>query len=194
MPTLNTARRRITGRALAVSSIALLLVNVIACGERGSDGPDIRGAGLRTAALDDQGRAKVYAAALRQAFDVDSALVLLVDPAILPRNGSFDRDAKLSDDVVGAMQRSGITRGTCEATSAERRAPSCAAAAPGYVVRFSDVYQGKGDTVRVFVAADRFRTTSGIGPSQRFAFESAFEVVRQGDGWRVAREGRRMAK
>ena len=194
MPRLNSARRRITGRALAVSSIALLLVNVIACGERGGDGPDIRGGGLRPAPLDDRGRAGVYSAALRQAFDVDSALVLLVDPAILPRNGSFDRDATLSDDVVTTMQRSGITRGTCEAAGEERRAPSCAAAAPGYVVRFSDVYQGMGDTVRVFLAAERFRTTSGVGPSQRFAFESAFEVVKQGGGWRVAREGRRIAK
>ena len=194
MPRQNPARRRITGRALAVSSIALLLVNVIACGDRGGDGPDIRGAGLRTAALDDHGRAQVYAAALRQAFDVDSALVLLVDPAILPRNGSFDRDAKLGDDVVPTMQRAGIIRGTCETTDDQRRAPSCAASAPGYVVRFSDVYQAKGDTVRVFLAAQRFRTTAGVGPSQRFAFESAFEVVRQGDGWRVAREGRRIAK
>lgn len=191
---MNPARRRITGRALAVSSVALLLVNVIACGERGGDGPDIRGGGLRTAPLDDQARARVYAAALRQAFDVDSALVLLVDPAILPRNGSFDRDAKLGDDVVGTMQRSGVTRGTCETTADQRRTPSCTAPAPGYVVRFSDVYQAKGDTVRVFLAAQRFRTTAGVGPSQRFVFESAFEVVRQGDGWRVAREGRRIAK
>ena len=82
MPELTPSRRTITTRALAFSSVALLLVNVIACGDRGGDGPDVRGNGLRPAALDDHGRALVYDAALRQAFDVDSALVLLVDPAI----------------------------------------------------------------------------------------------------------------
>lgn len=194
MPELNPARRTITTRALALSSVALLLVNVIACGDRGGDGPDIRGSGLRPAALDDHARALVYGAALRQAFDVDSALVLMVDPAILPRNGSFTRDSKLNDAVVSDMQRAGVARGTCETTEDTKHAPQCAAAGPGYVVRFSDVFQGKGDTVRVFVAAQRFRTTSGLGPAGRFAFESGFEVVKRGDGWRVAREGRRVAK
>ena len=194
MPELNLSRRRITSRALAFSSIALLLANVIACGGGDGDGPDVRGSGLRTAALDDGGRARVYAAALRQAFDVDSALVLLVDPAILPRNGTFARNAKLSDDVLSTMRSAGVARGTCETAEDQSRAPQCAASGPGYVVRFSDVYQGKGDTVRVFLAAQRFRTTSGVGPSARFAFESGFEVVKQGGGWRVAREGRRIAK
>lgn len=194
MPELNPAGRRITTRALALSSVALLLANVIACGDRGGDGPDVRGSGLRAAPLDDRGRAAVYDAALRQAFDVDSALVLLVDPAILPRNGTFARDAKLDDDVVARLQQAGATRGTCETTEDTRRTPRCAAAGPGYVLRFSDVFQAKGDTVRVFVAAQRFRTASGLGPTSRFAFESGFEIVRQGSGWRVAREGRRVAK
>jgi hypothetical protein len=197
MMTLNTPspHRRITTRALALCSVALLFANVIACGERGSDGPDIRGNGLRAAAVDDQARALVYDAALRQAFDVDSALVLLIDPAILPRNGTFARDTKLPPGVVSALQRAGTTRGTCEAVDDGRRAPQCAAAGPGYVVRFSDIYQARGDTVRVFLAAQRFRTTTGIGPAQRFVFESGFEIVRRGaNAWRVAREGRRVDK
>ena len=194
MPELTPSRRTITTRALAFSSVALLLVNVIACGDRGGDGPDVRGNGLRPAALDDHGRALVYGAALRQAFDVDSALVLLVAPAILPRNGSFGRDAKLNGEVVSDMQRQGVTRGTCETADDNKHAPHCVAPGPGYVVRFSDVFQGKGDTVRVFVAAERFRTTTGLGPSGRFAFESGFEIVKRDDGWHVAREGRRIAK
>lgn len=173
--------------------IALLIV-AAACSGAESDGPDIRGGGHRAAALDAGQRAGAYDAALRQAFDVDSALMLLVDPAILPRNGTFARDAKLGDDVVQALQRAGAARGTCEAAEDEKRAPRCNASAPGYVVRFSDIYQMQGDTVRLFLAARRFQTTSGIGPSTRFAFESGFEVVRQGSGWRVAREGRRIAK
>lgn len=187
--------RRMTTRALAFMSIALLIAQVVACGDRGGDGPDVRGSGLRAAAVEDQSRAMIYDAALRQAFDVDSTLILLVDPAILPRNGTFTRDAKLSDATIQAMHRAGMTRGSCEPADDGRRAVQCAAAGPGYVVRFSDAYQGKGDTVRVFVAAQRFRTTTGIGPAQRFAFESAFEIVRQGENrWRVAREGRRIAK
>ncbi len=192
----NTAApfRRTSGRALAFASIALLLANVVACGQGAADGPDVRGNGLRAAGVDARGRALIYSAALRQAFEIDSALVLLVDPALLPRNGSFARDAKLADDVVSAMQRGGTTRGSCEAIDDGKRAPQCAANGPGYVVRFSDVYQAIGDTVRVFVAAQRFRTTSGLGPATRFVFESAYEIVKQGDGWRVAREGRRIAK
>jgi hypothetical protein len=190
-----TSPRRITTRALAFSSIALLFANMIACAGGEGDGPDIRGSGLRAAAVDDQSRATIYDAALRQAFDVDSSLILLVDPAILPRNGTFARGAKLSDATIQAMHRAGMTRGTCESVDDGRHAAQCAATGPGYVVRFTDVYQAKGDTVRVFVAAQRFRTTSGIGPAQRFAFESGFEIVKQGPkGWRVAREGRRIAK
>ncbi len=187
-------RRPMTNRALAFSSVALLFANLIACSGRGSDGPDIRGNGLRTAALDDRARALVYDAAMRQAFDVDSSLILLVDPAILPRNGSFARDARLGDDALSGMRRAGMTRGSCETVDDGKHAPQCAADGPGYIVRFSDVYQARGDTVRVFLAAQRFRTTAGVGPAARFAFESAFEVVRRGDGWRVAREGRRVAK
>lgn len=175
-------------------ALGALLVLAAACSGAESDGPDIRGSGHRVAALDANQRAAAYDAALRQAFDVDSALVLLVDPAILPRNGSFARDAKLGDDVVQALQRAGMTRGSCEPADDPKHAPRCAAAAPGYVVRFSDIYQMQGDTVRLFLAARRFQTTAGVGPSGRFAFESGFEVVRKGDGWRVAREGRRIAK
>lgn len=187
-------RRRMTSRALACAAVALLLANVVACGDRGSDGPDIRGNGLRPAALDDHARALVYDAAMRQAFDVDSSLILLVDPAVLPRNGSFARDARLNDAVLSAMRGAGMTRGSCETVDDGKHTPQCAADGPGYIVRFSDIYQALGDTMRVFLAAQRFRTNAGIGPSARFAFESAFEVVRRGDGWRVAREGRRVAK
>ena len=191
----SSPRRRITTRALALSSIALLFANVIACGGGEGDGPDVRGSGLRAAAVNDQSRAAIYDAALRQAFDVDSSLILLVDPAILPRNGTFARGAKLSDATIQALHRAGMTRGTCEAVDDGRHAAQCAAAGPGYVVRLTDVYQELGDTVRVFVAAQRFRTTTGLGPAQRFVFESGFEIVKQGaNGWRVVREGRRIAK
>ena len=174
---------------------ALTSLFAVACHGADSDGPDIRGNGLRAATASAEQRAGAYDAALRQAFDVDSSLVLLVDPAILPRNGTFARDAKLGDDVMRDLVRRGAARGTCEPTVVDAtHAPRCASAAPGYVVRFSDLYQMRGDTVRLFLAADRFQTTGGVGPGSRFSFESGFEVVRSGDTWRVAREGRRIAK
>jgi hypothetical protein len=48
-----------------------------------------------------------------------------------------------------------------------------------------------GDTVRLFVAAERFRTAQGAGPAQRFAFESGFQLVRRGARWNVVRQARR---
>ena len=195
LPTTPAFQRVRAASLLARATLLSLLTVVAACKGADSDGPDIRGSGLRPASLDAGQRAGAYDVALRQAFDVDSTLVLLVDPAILPRNGSFARDTKLGDDVTRALIKDGMVRGVCEPTSGDRQhAPRCAAAAPGYVVRFSDIYQMQGDTVRLFLAADRFQTTSGVGPGTRFAFESGFEVVRQGDVWRVAREGRRIAK
>ncbi|NUQ21518.1 MAG: hypothetical protein HOQ09_11210 [Gemmatimonadaceae bacterium] len=182
------------GVRLACAALVSLLT-VAACKGADSDGPDIRGSGLRPASVDAAQRAAAYDAALRQAFDVDSTLVLLVDPAILPRNGSFARDAKLGDDVTRALVGRGMVRGSCEPTNVDgQHVPRCASPAPGYVVRFSDLYQMQGDTVRLFLAADRFQTASGVGPATRFAFESGFEVVKRGDAWRVAREGRRIAK
>ena len=187
--------------ALSISSaharrLAFVIVSaaLVACGPTDT-GPDIRGTGLRAAPLDARQRAAVYDAALHQAFDVDSALVLLIDPAVLPRNGTFDRGATVGDDVMHALQGRGSVRGSCEIqTWDDRRAPRCAASGPGYVVRFSDVYQMQGDSVRLFLAAQRFQTTAGLGPAGRFAFESGFEVVHTGNTWRVAREGRRIAK
>lgn len=184
-----------TPRAARTTIAALLLLLAAGCNGADTDGPDLRGGGHRAAALDAGQRARVYAAALRQAFDVDSALVLALDPALLPRNGSFARDSKIDAGTVRALRATGTTRGSCEPPAWDGpRAPRCDAAAPGYVVRFSDVYQMQGDTVRVFLAAQRFQTTAGVGPTARFAFETAFDVVRAGEGWRVAREGRRIAK
>jgi hypothetical protein len=137
-------------------------------------------------------RAAAYDAALRESFDVDSALVLLVDPALLPRDGSYVRDDPLPGPVIRVLRESGTVRGVCEPARPDPRgAPRCPAPLPGYAVRFSEVYQMPGDTVRLFVAAERFRTTQGAGPAQRFAFESGFQLVRRGARWVVVRQARR---
>jgi hypothetical protein len=46
----------------------------------------------------------------------------------------------------------------------------------------------------MFLAADRFQTASGIGPAQKFSFESGYELQRKNGKWRVVREGRRIQK
>jgi hypothetical protein len=46
----------------------------------------------------------------------------------------------------------------------------------------------------MFLAADRFQTASGIGPAQKFSFESGFELLRKNGKWVVVREGRRIQR
>lgn len=183
--------RRVAAMWAAVASAAL----VAGCegGARASD--DVRGGGLPVATLEPAIAAAAYEAALREAFDVDSALVLVVDPAPLPRDGSLHREGKLHDDVVRALLAGGTVRDICEPHRPDpKRGPQCATAAPGYVVRFSDVYRMTGDSARLFVAAERFQTRSGIGPAGRFAFETGFQLVRRGGQWTVVAAGRRQQK
>lgn len=175
--------------------VPLFALILAACTGGGDDGPDIRGGGAPAAKVDAAQRAGAYDAALRQAFDVDSALVLLVDPAILPRNGGFESRDTLDAAVVRALRNAGAIHGVCApARKDARHGPTCVSPAPGYVVRFTDLYQMRGDTVRMFLAADRFQTASGIGPAQKFSFESGFELLRKGGQWTVVKEGRRIQK
>lgn len=180
-------------RLVAAMVAALAIAALVAGCERGARASDdVRGAGLPVAKLQPQAAAAAYEAALRESFDVDSALVLVVDPAPLPRDGSLQRQQKMDDAVVRALIAGGIVRSTCEPHRPDpKRAPQCPTSGPGYVVRFSDIYQMRGDSARLFVAAERFQTRSGIGPAGRFAFESGFQLVRRGGQWTVVAEGRR---
>lgn len=176
-------------------SLCCLIVATAACTAGGDAGPDIRGGGAPSARLDAAQRAGAYDAALREAFDVDSALVLLVDRSILPRNGTFESRDTLDAATVRELRKAGAIHGECVPVRKDaKHGPTCVSDAPGYVVRFTDLYQMRGDTVRMFLAADRFQTASGIGPAQKFSFESGFELLRKGGRWTVVREGRRIQK
>jgi predicted small secreted protein len=173
----------------------LLAFTLSACNGGADAGEDIRGGGAPAAKLDAAQRAGAYDAALREAFDVDSALVLLIDRSVLPRTGGFESRDTLGADVVRELRNAGAIRGECVPVRKDNKhGPTCVSNGPGYVIRFTDLYQLRGDTVRVFLAADRFQTASGIGPAQKFSFESGYEVLRRNGKWIVVREGRRIQK
>ena len=136
-----------------------------------------------------------YDAALREAFNVDSELVLLIDRSILPRSGGWESRDTLDAAVVRELRSAGAIRGECVPVRKDtKHGPTCVSNAPGYVVRVTDLFQVRGDTVRMFLAADRFHTATGIGPAQKFSFESGYELLRKNGKWAVVREGRRIQK
>jgi hypothetical protein len=65
----------------------------------------------------------------------------------------------------------------------------CTAVLPGYVIRFSPVLAMAADTVEVYLFAQNYDNASS-GYSAPLRFERAYQVVRAGDSWRAAREGR----
>ena len=201
MPTMSSRRRGETFRCATLRRLArhlpitLLLLSAVACNTGADAGDDIRGGGAPSAKLDAAQKAGAYDAALREAFNVDSALVLLIDRSILPRNGGWESRDTLDAAVVRELRSAGAIRGACTPVRKDsRHGPTCVSNAPGYVVRVTDLYQLRGDTVRMFLAADRFQTASGIGPAQKFSFESGYELLRKNGRWTVVREGRRIQK
>jgi hypothetical protein len=167
---------------------------VLASGFAGCSGDasrDVRGRGLATAALSSTDQAHVYEAAARAAFDVDDpALSLLLDRRLLPRTVGLAPAGAISNDVVAELQRRGSMKGTCEPKlDNERGTARCTAALPGYVIRFTPVLTLHGDSMQVYVYAQKYDTPSS-GISQALRFERAYQVVRRGDDWRAVREGR----
>lgn len=150
----------------------------------------MRGRGLQPAALSPAAQAAVYDATVRGAFEVDDpALSLLLDPRELPRTVGLDPGPRLSDAVVSALRARGTIKGTCEPSATGRKTPRCSAARPGYVVRFSPVFAMRGDSVAAYVFAQKYDTPSS-DYSEPLRFERVYHMVRAGDGWRAALEGR----
>lgn len=164
------------------------LVLLLACGEDASK--YARGRGLEVAQLSAADRAKIYAASLGGAFDLDPGLSLLVDTTMLTRVGGDGPGAALGTDVRAALRGTGVTKGEC---TPQRRAPTrtpvCRADLPGYVVRFSDVFAMAGDSVQTHLLADRYDTPA-TGEHNRFRIEQAYQLVRRNGGWSVVRKAR----
>jgi hypothetical protein len=156
-----------------------------------SDGTNVvRGKGLALATLPAESQAKVYQAAVKGAFDVDESLSLLLDSRLLPRGVGLAPEGRMTDTVAAELRRIGLTRGTCEPPlQGVKGPPHCAAALPGYVVRFSPVFKLGGDSTQVYVYVQKYDTPNS-DPSQTMNFERAYQIVHRGDAWSAAREGR----
>jgi hypothetical protein len=169
--------------------LALSLITALAaCGA--SDSNDVRGRGMTIASLSPTEQAQVYEAAARAAFDADNpSLSLLIDARLLPRTNGLATAGQLSDTVVSELRRVGVTKGTCEPElQGTRGTARCAAALPGYVLRFSPVFSLGADSTQVYVYAQKYDTPSS-GISETLRFERAYQVVRRGGGWKAVREG-----
>ena len=159
-------------------------------GDDGSGSTDGRGRGLEPARLNASDDASVYAAAISASFDPGPSLILLLDTLRLPRSGPLTAGEPVPSDVIRILRERGVVHGTCQPPrDISRDVPICSARAPGYVVRFSEVFRVAPDSVEVHLAAQHFRT-SATELVELLSFEKAFQVARTGGQWRVAREAR----
>jgi hypothetical protein len=169
------------------------IVGAIAClwtACRANDSRVVRGRGLSVATQPAAVRARIYEAAARGAFELDEALWLLLDPRMLPRDVGLGADGRVPGAVFEEMKRRGVIRGTCEPPlQGVRGVPTCSAALPGYILRYSPVFTLGPDSVQVYVFVQKY-DTPGWDPSQTLRFERAYQIVRDGNEWRAVREGR----
>jgi hypothetical protein len=164
------------------------LLILVACGEDTTK--YARGRGLEVAQLSATERAKIYVASLGGAFDLDPGLSLLVDTTMLTRLGGERPGGTLGSDVRAALRGTGVTKGECvPQRRAPTRTPVCRADIPGYVVRFSDVFAMRGDSVQTHLLAERYDTPA-TGEHNRFTIEQAYQLVRRNGGWSVVRKAR----
>lgn len=184
-------RRRSTAVLTAVLTAFLSAAPLASCGrDEAADQHVARGRGLRSAELPAAARARVYEAATRAAFDVGPSLTLLLHPRLLPSTAGYAGGQSVRSDVASALRRRGVVQGTCDPPAGgARRTATCEARAPGYVVRYSDVFQMGPDSVQVHFAAERFDTPTS-GAHQALRFERVYQLVNRGGTWRVAREAR----
>ena len=176
-----------SARPILIGSLSFGLL--AGCG--GEDSTAVRGRGLTIAPLSTTEQAHVYEAAVRAAFEVDDeTLSLLFDPRQLPRDIGLAVGPRLSDSIGAELRRRGVTKGACEPPlDSKRGSPRCTAALPGYVVRFSPIFKLRGDSVQVYVYAQKYDNATS-GNSDRLRFERAYQVVPNGERWRAVREGR----
>ena len=170
------------------AAMAALLAAASGCAEKEVDDGFVRGPGLKLTQLPVPAKVAIYDAALRTAFDVGPGLTLLLDPRFLPRTTGLGPGAPVPKNLVEALQERRVVQGLCQ-PQVTREAPQCEVANPGYIVRFSDIFRIRGDSVQVHVAVERYNTSTSV-KSEILRFEKAFQVVGKGTTWRVVRQGR----
>jgi hypothetical protein len=161
---------------------------VVGCAEAPRD---YRGAGLPNASLPASECAAIYRAALAGSFQLeDPTLSILADTLLLPRASGLAGGERMPEDVLAAMRRIGLIKGTCALPETRTRAPLiCEAPRPGYVVRFSAPFARHPDSVQVNIAVQQYATPISP-PQERMRFERAYQIARTESGWRAVREAR----
>lgn len=177
--------RRASPRLATLASI--VIIAAAACTKKDTS---VRGHGLSVASFPAATQARIYEAAARGSFDLDDpSLSLLLDGRLLPRGIGLVSGGELPDAVKSAMRRNGAVKGTCEPPlQGVRGTAHCTAELPGYVVRFSPVFQVGHDTVEVYLYAQKYDTPSS-GISETLRFERAYKIVGTGDRWHAVAEG-----
>lgn len=173
---------------------AAAIVAVTACARNDADDPRRRGQAAEIAALSTAEQAAVYATVLRAAFDIPGT-TLLIDPRMLPSAGGYEEaDERMDDSVARALLATRTVSGECIPTDGTvNRAPACDVRNPGYAVRFSEAFQSPGDTVRLFLVAERYRPAADtLTHHSPFRMEERYHLVRAAGRWQVARKARMM--
>ena len=178
-------------RSRACGALLLVAACALGCSDHAADNSNfVRGRGLPVATLAPTAEAGAVDAAIRAAFDMDPSLVLMVHPRRLPRTEGYEGGDSLSPALAAALRHGDLLRGTCEPKhDAPHDTPRCPVAQAGYVVRISDVFQGKGDTLQLNFAAEKFAAATGLKP-EALRFEKIYQLERKDTGWRVVREAR----
>ncbi len=182
-----SARR--VGLSAVTVACATFSAYAAGCG-KASVGDDARGRAHAVADVPLALQVRAYDAAVRTAFDVGPSLHLLAAPTFLSRSSGYGAGDSLPPALLSALQASRVIAGRCSpAAEAADRAPTCSARQPGYVVRFSELYQIAKDSVELYLYSQVYAPSEGARP-QPFAFEMAYQMARRGESWRVVREGR----
>ncbi len=174
-----------------VGVLVVSAAGVLACAGDSMAEADVRGEGRPTTNATPRLQAAAYEAAIRQEFDVDAALLLMADTAMLPRTDGLAGGGRPPTAVLAALAASRIVRGTCLPVRPVASAPTCPASLPGYLVRFSDIFQLPGDTARFYLRFERFQRADAAEPLRPLAFENGYDVVLRRGRWAVVRKARR---
>jgi hypothetical protein len=168
---------------------ALGLFGALSCTAKKPD-TFVRGHGQSIANLPLKDRIRIYQEAIGGSFQVgDPSLYLLLDPRLLPRSGGYGDGPAVSQATQNELLKSHIVQGTCVPTGGGSKVAHCEARLPGYVIRFSDVFQGAGDTASVNLYVQRYSTPTSTGV-EHLRFERIYKLVKHGAAWDAVAEGR----
>jgi hypothetical protein len=151
----------------------------------------VRGHGLSVADLSLRDRVAIYQEAVGGAFQVgDPSLYLVLDPRLLPRTGGYGPGSEvMTSGLQNSLLQSHIVQGTCEPATDGSKLAHCNAPMAGYVVRFSEIFQGPADTVSVNLYVQRYSTPTSVGVGQ-LRFERIYKLLHRATGWTAVVEGR----